>query len=65
MSHPRIDGWNRRRSTGTAVGDDQAELFAFQPASIQILEQSFPVRLTLSLAPQKRQQMGVPSRRTP
>src|SRR5439155_21497246 len=43
--------------TRTAIRDDQRQVLAFQPAAIQILEQAFPVGLTLSLTAQKRQQV--------
>src|SRR5438093_687612 len=57
MSCPRIHRRNRRRQTRTAIRDDQRQVLAFQPAAIQILEQAFPVGLTLSLTAQKRQQV--------
>src|SRR5437016_10206566 len=57
MSCPRIHRRNRRRQTRTATRDDQRQVLAFQPAAIQILEQAFPVGLTLSLTAQKRQQV--------
>src|SRR5438309_1644761 len=53
MSCPRIHRRNRRRQTRTAIRDDQRQVLAFQPAAIQILEQAFPVGLTLSLTGQK------------
>src|SRR5439155_99791 len=56
MSCPRIHRRNRRRQTRTAIRDDQRQVLAFQPAAIQILEQAFPVGLTLSLTAQKRLQ---------
>jgi hypothetical protein len=67
MPYPRIDGGNGRRQPGTTVGDNQPELLAFQPASVEILEQTFPVGLALPLAAQKRQQMAraVAPRRPP
>src|SRR5205823_3323645 len=40
-----------------AVRNDQRQVLAFQPAAIQILEQAFPVGLSLSLTAQKRQQV--------
>ena len=58
MPHPRIDGGNRRRQAGTAVGNDQAQLLAFQPAPVEISEQAFPVGLALALAAHKRQQVA-------
>src|SRR5439155_574202 len=57
MSCPRIHRRNRRRQTRTAIRDDQRQVLAFQSAAIQILEQAFPVGLTLSLTAQKRQQV--------
>src|SRR5439155_268325 len=57
MSCPRIHRRNRRRQTRTAIRDDQRQVLAFQPAAIQILEQAFPVGLSLSLTAQKRQQV--------
>src|SRR6266436_3326456 len=57
MSCPRIHRRNRRRQTRTAIRDDQRQVLAFQPAAIQILEQAFPVGLTLSLTAQNRQQV--------
>src|SRR2546427_285905 len=60
MSCPRIHRRNRRRQTRTAIRDDQRQVLAFQPAAIQILEQAFPVGLTLSLTAQKRQQPPPP-----
>src|SRR5439155_25556019 len=57
MSCPRIHRRNRRRQTRTAIRDDQRQVLAFQPAAIQILEQAFPVGLTLSLTAKKRQQV--------
>src|SRR5438105_840378 len=56
MSCPRIHRRNRRRQTRTAIRDDQRQVLAFQPAAIQILEQAFPVGLTLSLTALKRLQ---------
>src|SRR5271165_6002386 len=55
---PGIHARYRRRQSGTAVGDDQREVPALQPAPVQILQQSLPVRLTLSLAAQESQQMA-------
>ncbi len=57
MPYPRIDGGNGRRQSGTTVGDDQAELLAFQSAPVEILEQALPVGLALALAAQKSQQV--------
>src|SRR5208282_6780558 len=53
MRHSGINGGNRRRQSGTAIGDDQAQLLAFEPAPIQIAEQAFPVGLALALAAHK------------
>jgi hypothetical protein len=57
VPHLRIHGLDRRRQASTAVGNDQSQGFALQPAPVQILEQGFPVRLALALAAQKRQQV--------
>src|SRR4029077_13706079 len=57
MTRPRIYARDRRRQTRTAVGDDQSQVLALQPSSVQILQQALPVRLTFSLAAQEGQQM--------
>jgi hypothetical protein len=45
MPHP---GWESPPpGAGTAVGDDQPELLAFQPAPVEIPEQTSPIRLAL------------------
>src|SRR3989449_6534155 len=64
MSCPRIHRRNRHRQTRTAIRDDQRQVLAFQPAAIQILEQAFPVGLTLSLTAQKRQQVTPADRKS-
>jgi len=40
--HPRIYCRNRCRQSGTAIGDDQAELLAFEPAPIEVADQAPP-----------------------
>src|SRR5438309_1133850 len=57
MPHSRIDGPNRRRQPGTAVGENQTQCSAFQSASVEILQQGFPVRLPFALATQESQQV--------
>ena len=42
MPHPRIDGANRRRQTGAALGENQLQGLAFQSAPVQISEQRLP-----------------------
>ena len=58
MQHPRVDGLDRGRQSGTAVGDDQQQLLALQSAPVQIFQQSFPGGLALASAAQKGQQMA-------
>src|SRR5439155_18743486 len=58
LPHPRIEGANRRRQAGAAVGENQSQRSALQPAPIEILEQGLPVGLAFALAAQKRQQMS-------
>src|SRR5580765_5683951 len=43
MQRPRIDRRNGCRQTRTAIGHNQLQVLALQPAPVQILEQSFPV----------------------
>ncbi len=50
MQHPRVDGLDRCRQSGIAVGQDQLQMFAFEPATIQILQQPFPGLLVLPFA---------------
>src|SRR6478672_12248055 len=57
MQRPRIDRRNSCRQTRTAIGHNQLQVLALQPAPVQILQQSFPVALTLALAAQKGQQL--------
>jgi hypothetical protein len=58
MAHPRVDRLDRSRQSRAAVGDDQQQLLALQPAAVKIFEQAFPVGLTLAPAAQKRQQVA-------
>src|SRR5579862_9207656 len=60
MPHPRIDGANRRRQAGTAIGENQAQASALQSAPVQILEQRLPVGLAFALAAQESQQVPTP-----
>jgi hypothetical protein len=57
MEHPRVDRRDRCCKSGTAIGDDQQQVFAPQPAPIQIPEQSFPGTLTLPVTAEKGQQL--------
>ena len=43
MPGARIYRLHGRLQTGTAVGDDQAQVLAFQSTPVQILEQTFPL----------------------
>ncbi len=58
MPGPRIDGGDRRRQSGTTVGDDQLQVLAFQPAPVQVLQQPLPIALTLAAGLQKGQQLA-------
>src|SRR2546429_9936753 len=57
MPDSRINRPHRSRQPGTAVGENQTERSAFQSASVEILQQGFPVRLTFALTAQKSQQV--------
>src|SRR5271157_6636870 len=57
MQCPGVHGLDGRGQPRTAVGDDQQQLLAFQPAAIQILEQTFPGALAFALTAQKAQQL--------
>ena len=58
MPGARIYRLHGRLQTGTAVGDDQAQVLAFQSTPVQILEQTFPLGLTFALAAPKGQQVA-------
>src|SRR5690348_1669678 len=49
MQNAGIHGLDGGSQAGTAIGDDQQQAIAHQPASIQILQQSFPGGLAFSL----------------
>src|SRR2546428_4236015 len=57
MPDSRINRPNRRRQPSTAIGENETERSAFQSASVEILQQGFPVRLTFALAAQESQQV--------
>ena len=58
MQDARVHGLDRRRQSGTAVGEHQLQLLAFQSPRVQIPEQPLPGRLTFALATQEGQQLA-------
>jgi hypothetical protein len=60
MGRTGIHRLERRRQPGTAIHHDELELAALQAASMQIVKQALPRRLTLARAPREGQPLPAP-----
>src|SRR3990172_4902648 len=56
----RIDGLQGGGQASTTVGDDQLQVLAFQPAPVEVPQESFPGRLALARAALKPEQAALP-----
>ena len=57
MRGARINGLDGRSQSGTTVGDHQQQFVALQAVPVEIVEQRFPVGLTLAFGAQKAEQL--------
>jgi hypothetical protein len=60
MRHARVDRLEGGGQACTAIGDDQLQMPAPQPALIEVLQGPFPPRLALTPRPHKPQQLTLP-----
>ena len=58
MGGARVHGLDGRRQAGTSVGDDQQQFVALQTATIEVVEQRFPVGLAFAFGAQKAEQLA-------